>query len=182
MIFLYKNLVEKGYSDYQIKKQVQEKKLYMIKKGVYSTTKNYDYLEFICKKHPNAIITLQTACECYGILKNNQDIYYIATKQKDRKIKNDKLKQIFMTDSLYQIGAHQVKYKNYYIRIYDLERLLIEIVRNKINLDYDIYHKMINGYKKIFKLLNKDKLNHYITLFKDSKIKTRISQEVFELN
>ena len=182
MLYLYKDLVRKGYSDYQIKKQVQEKKLYMVQKGVYSTTKNYDYLEYLTKKHPNGIVTLETACICYSLLKKKPTVYYIATKQKDRKIKDDKVKQIFMTDSLYAVGANIITYQQYNIKIYDLERLLVEIVRNKTNLDYNTYIDIIQNYQKISKLLNKNKLEQYIALFKDKRIGERIYRDILNKN
>lgn len=180
MILLYKDLTKKGLSDYQIKKLVKENKLFMIKKGAYSTNEDYNYLEYISKKHPNAIFTLNTACQCYGLIKNNKPLYYVATKQKDRKIKDESIKQIFMTDDLYYIGISKITYQGFNILIYDLERLLIEVVRNKVNISYEDYHEIINSYKKISKLLNKNKLNNYISYFKDKKIVQRINREVFE--
>lgn len=179
MLYLYKDLTKKGLSDYQIKKKVEGRQLFMVQKGVYSTTEEYDYLEYLVKKHPNAIVTLETACICYSLIKKKPETYYLATKQKDRKIKDEKVKQIFMTDSLYNIGANVITYQQYNIKIYDLERLLVEVVRNKINIDYDTYISIINSYQKISKLLNKNKLQHYIQLFKDKRIEERINNEVF---
>lgn len=182
MVILYKNLVEQGYSDYKIKKMLKEKKLFMVDKGIYSTEENYDFLECITKKHPNVIITLLTACKCYGLLDEFSDVYYVATKQKDRKIRDSRVKQIFMSDYLYDIGARKITYHNYTIKIYDLERTLIEIARNKINLDFDIYSKVIDNYKKISKLINKRKIELYLKNFKDARIKERIQREVFDEN
>lgn len=179
MLYLYKDLTNKGLSDYQIKKQVQDKKLFMVQKGVYSTTENYDYLEYLTKKHPNGIVTLETACICYSLIKKKPQIYYLATKQKDRKIKDEKVKQIFMTDSLYNVGANIITYQHYNIKIYDLERLLVEVVRNKVNMEYDTYVSIIASYKKISKLLNKNKLQQYIGIFKDKRIEERIQKEIF---
>ncbi len=179
MIYLYTDLTKRGISDYQIKKKVAAKELYMIKKGVYSTTPDFNYLEYISHKHPNAVIDLTTACHCYGLLKKDTKPYFIATKQKDRKIKDENIKQIFMTDSLYNIGISKVTYQGFNILIYDLERLLIEVTRNKVNLSYDDYHEIIHGYHRIAKLLNKKKLNEYIVHFKDKKIIERINKEVF---
>ncbi len=179
MIYLYKDLTKLGLSDYQIKQKIKNQELYMVKKGVYSTAKEFEYLEYISKKHPNAVFTLQTACYCYGLIKKSGDIYYIATKQKDRKILDENIKQIFMTTSLYSIGVSKITYHNFNILIYDLERLLIEIVRNKMSLDYEVYHEIINNYKKIKKLLNKTKLENYIKEFKNPKIFERINNEVF---
>lgn len=180
MLYLYKDLANKGLSDYQIKKNVQDKKLHMVQKGVYSTTENYDYLEYLTKKHPNAIVTLETACVCYSLIKKKSEIYYLSTKQKDRKIRDEKVKQIFMTDTLYNVGANIITYQHYNIKIYDLERLLVEVVRNKVNMDFETYIDIINSYKKIAKLLNKKKLEQYIRLFKDKRIEERIQKEVFK--
>lgn len=182
MIYLYKDLTKKGLSDYKIKKCVSNKELYMIDKGAYSTTINYNPLELIAKKHPNAVFTLMTACHCYGLLKSDNEPYYIATKQKDRKIISDKIKQVFMTDKLYYIGVSKITYQGFNILIYDLERLLVEVVRNKVNIDYDTYHEIINSYKRISRLLNKNKLESYVKEFKDPRIKERINREVFEMS
>jgi hypothetical protein len=180
MIYLYTDLTKKGLSDYQIKKKVSNNELYMIKKGAYSTTIKYNYLEYIAKKHPNAVFTLLTACHCYGLYKKESNVFYLATKQKDRKILDEQVKQIFMTDHLYEIGISKITYQGFNILIYDLERLLIEVVRNKVNLSYDDYHEVIESYQRISKLLNKTKLNQYISNFKDPKIRMRIEKEVFK--
>ena len=179
MIYLYKDLTKNGYSDYQIKKMVRENRLYMIEKGVYSDKPVYDFLEVITKKHPNVIVTLETACYCYKLL-NHCSTYVVATKQKDRKILDQNVKQIYMTDTLYPIGKSTVTYHGYPIHIYDLERLLIEIVRNKINIDYEIYQTIIQNYRKLGRLLNLSKLKSYITYFKDEKIWMRIEKEVIQ--
>lgn len=179
MIYLYKDLTKSGLTDYKIKKMLSDNSLYMVKKGVYSTSLDYNYLEYLAKKHNNIVFTLTTACYIYGLIKENPLPYYVATKQNDRKILDDNVKQIYMTDSLYEIGLNSVKYLGFHINIYDLERLLIEVVRNKKNIDFDVYSEIVSGYKRINKLLNKDKLNNYINNFKDPKIKYRIEKEIF---
>ncbi len=182
MIVRHKDLVSRGYSAYQIKKMVRDKKLFFVKKGVYSTNDEIDYFEMITKKHPNAIFTLQTAAYIYGLTNTLGDIYYVATKQKDRKFKEDFIKQIFMTDQLYKIGINSMTYKKNNIKAYDLERLLIEIVRNKTNIDNDIYREIIENYSKIAKLLNKKKLEKYLIYFMNPKIIERIKKEVYKID
>lgn len=180
MIHLYKDLTKQGYSDYQIKKMVREEQLYMVEKGVYSVNQMYDPLEVIVKKHPNAVVTLETACFCYKLLSKQKLPYVVATKQKDRKILDERVKQIFMTDTLYPIGKITITYQSYPIHIYDLERLLIEVVRNKTNMDYDVYQEIIQSYRKLNRLLNVDKLNSYMKYFKNPKIMIRIEKEIFQ--
>jgi len=180
MIIRHKDLVNNGYSAYQIKKLVEDKKLYFIKKGIYSTDKNINYFEMIAKKHPNAIYTLETAAYIYKLKKTLPNIYYVASKQKDRKMKEEYIKQVFMTDELYRIGVNNMTYQNVNIKAYDLERLLIEVVRNKTKLDGDSYKEIIESYSKISKLLNKRKLETYLPYFKNPKIVERINKEVFK--
>ena len=83
-----------------------------------------------------------------------------------------------MTDSLYPIGMNKVKYLGFDIKIYNLERLLVEVLRNKKTLDFELYQEIINGYKKISKLLNKNKIDEYISYFKDPKISYRLKNDV----
>lgn len=178
MVFSYKELNERGYSDYKIKKMLVDEQLFFIKKGMYSTIKDFNYLEYISKKHPNAIITLESACYCYGLLNKDKPFYRVATKQKDRKIKDDYIQQIFMTDSLYKIGVNVITYKGFRIKIYDLERLLIEVARNKVVLSYEDYHEIMDNYKRLVRLINKEKLYEYMKFFKDERIKKRIKREL----
>lgn len=181
MIIRHKDLVNKGYSAYQIKKLVNENKLFFVKKGVYSTDKNINYFEVIAKKHPNAVYTLETAAYIYKLKKKLPSLYYVASKQKDRKMKEEYIKQVFMTDDLYHVGINNMTYMNVNMRAYDLERLLIEIVRNKTNIDNDSYKEIINSYSAISGLLNKRKLEEYLTHFKNPKILERINKEVFKI-
>lgn len=181
MVMTYKDLSEKGYSDYRIKQLLLSNNLFMIEKGLYSTSKENDNLEIISKKHPNAIITLQSACYCYRLLDKEPYPCIIATKQKDRKINDKMIKQIFMSDKYYNIGVNIIKYKGFNIKIYDLERLLIEVIRYKTKLDYDIYIKIVNNYKKIKKLLKKEKILNYLEIFNDQKLIDRLKKDFFEI-
>ena len=52
MILLHKELIEKYKSDYEIKKLIQEGKIFKIEKGIYSDKKDVNYLEIISKKYP----------------------------------------------------------------------------------------------------------------------------------
>lgn len=180
MIYLYKDLTRKGFTDYQIKKLVKNQQLYMIEKGVYSKSPTYDPLEVIIKKHPNGIVTLELACYCYRLLNQKPKQYVIATKQKDRKILDPRVKQIFMTTKFYDLGKNTITYQGFKMEIYDLERLLIEVVRNKTNIDYEVYQEIIINYHKLRRLLNLEKLNEYMTHFKDPKIEKRIYVEVLK--
>lgn len=181
-MFTFTDLQSKGLSSYQIKKLVEEGKLYKIENGLYSTKKENTNLEVIATLYTKDIITLNSAFYYYGLIKKEPSIIYIASVQKARKIKRDNIKQIFMSDHLLHIGEVKMKYKNVSFNTYSLERLLIELVRNKTSIDSITYDEAINSYKKLINLLNKNKVKEYITYFKDPKIEYRINKEVYNGN
>ena len=178
-MYTFVDLQNKGLSSYQIKKLVSEGKLYKIENGLYSTKKNNSLLEVVATLYIQDIITLDSAFFYYGLIKKEPEVIYLASLQKARKIKRDNVKQIFMSDHLLHIGEVKMKYKNISFNTYCLERLLIELVRNKTSIDSVVYDEAIKSYKKITRLLNKSKLDEYITYFKDNKIKYRIEKEVY---
>lgn len=182
MIYMHNDFIKRGYKDYHVKRLMKEGKLFFIEKGVYSTKKEINYFEYIVKKHPNALFDLWTACYCYGFLKENKMPYVIATKQKDRKIKNENIKQVFMSDDLYHLGNNILKFEGIKVKTFDIERLLIEVVRNKTKIEYEIYIEIIESYKKIKNLLNKRKLLLYLPYFKDKRIENRIAKEIFAID
>ncbi len=47
-------------------------------------------------------------------------------------------------------------------------------------MDYEDYHEIIRSYQKLMRLLNLEKLESYISYFKDPKIVSRIEKEVFQ--
>lgn len=178
MLYMYKELKQKGLTNYKIKKMLDSKQLYKLECGLYSETLINSKLEIVIKMHKDCVITLLSAFYCYGLIKEEPTYVYLATYQNARKILDINVRQTFMTTKLYRLGVNKMTYKGILLDIYSLERLLIELVRNKINIDYDIYKEVCASYKKLGKLLNKNKLREYLNYFKDKKIVYRIKEDV----
>lgn len=49
MIYTHRELKDKGMSNYNINKKVENKELYKIENGLYSDTERYNQLEYIVK-------------------------------------------------------------------------------------------------------------------------------------
>ena len=161
MLKTYKELLlDYGTLDY-IKNLINKGKLYKIDKGIYSTTKKYNNLEFISKKYPNAIITLDSALSFYKLTNKKTNVVTIATLHKSRVYKNDSIKQFFIKDNLFYIGKINIDG----INIYDKERLLIEVIRNKNKYEIDEYLKIIDNYKTISNELDFNKIYNYLNYF-----------------
>ena len=180
MIYTYTELKDKNIDDYTIRKMIKNKELYKIDCGLYSDTKYYNHLEYIVKKYPNAIFTFDSAFFYLDFTDYIPDKYFLATSNNSKKIKNENVEQIFMSNKFFEVGKIQIKYNNIPINIYDKERMLIELVRNKNKIPFDYYKEVILNYRDISNEINIDKLSNYLDYFKNSKnIFETIQREVF---
>lgn len=179
MLYRYSELLknEKFNTDRKIKLALSEKRLFKLDCGFYSFDSRCSELEFITKKYDNAVFNFDSAFYYYGLTDNIPDKYYLSTKKKARKIKDDRVIQTFMDDRYFNIGITYIYYNNVRIKIYDKERMLIELVRNKNNMSYDMYKEIINNYRSIVDELNFLKLQDYLSNFKNKDKYLKIIQE-----
>ena len=168
MILNHKELLEKYKSDVVIKKLIIEEKLFKIDKSLYSTEKDYSNLEFILKKYNNFIFTMETALYLYGFKEIKLNNYSIATKRKAKVIKNELIKQYFIPDDLYEIGLTRINYNGYEVKLYDKERLLLEIIKNKEKIDNDLYENIMREYRNNITNISISKIYDYIKYYKKS--------------
>ena len=179
MIYKYSELLKKRIytSDVDIKKAITNSKLFKIDFGLYSDKKINSKLEIISKKYENYIFNSDSAFFYHGLTDNIPSKYYIASKRGSQKIKNEDIVQTFMDDKYFEIGDTFIFYNNIKLRIYDKERMLIELVRNKNNISYDMYKEIINNYRSIIDSLNLLKLQDYLSKFNDGEKYLKIIQE-----
>lgn len=149
MLLSYQECLEKYGTDYKIKKNLQEGKLYVKEKGIYSDKRYVPELEIISKKYPNAIITLNSAFYYYGLTDTIPDFYYVATQKSSRKISDTRVKQIYDNSVAFEMGKTTIEYDGVDITIYNKERLLVELIRNKRKFSFDLYKELITSYRKI---------------------------------
>lgn len=65
-------------------------------------------------------------------------------------------------------------------KIYDKERMLIELLRNKNLMPYDLYKEIVGNYRKIIEKLQIWRIQEYAELFPKKKmIKKALEEEIF---
>ena len=180
MLYNYNELLSKYRRDYQIKKAVKNKELYKIEKGIYSDVPSVHYLSVINKKYPYAVITSFSAYYYHNLTDVIPDKIYLSTDRKNRMIYSNKIKQIRMQDELYNLGKTQIEYEGIIINIYDKERMLIDLARNKNQIGYDLYKEIISNYRKQVNTLDTQKIEEYLQYFVNGdRIFEIIQDEVF---
>lgn len=180
MIFTYKECIEKYGNDYQLTRAVAEESIYRVESGVYSTERYSWDLEVIVKKYPNAILTGEYAFYYHGLTDVIPEKYHIATKAKAAKLLDVRIEQIYIRDDLLQLGVDEEEINGITVKIYDKERMLIELLRNKNTMPYDLYKEIIGNYRKIIDKLQIWRIQEYAEIFPKSKmIKKALEEEVF---
>ena len=170
MIYTGRELKEK-YGNYQrINKAVESGQLIKLAHGIYiDTDPHLSELEGLFLRYPNAILTLQSAFAFYGLSDYVPDKYYIATMQNAHVIGNGKVKQMFITNDIFDIGKQTLETQYGTINIYDKERLLIELFRLKSKLDYPYFKEIVGSYRQLMANheLDNHKIVKYCSLFKN---------------
>lgn len=165
MLYTYKEAEKKFGSEYQLLKALKDNKIFKIEKGIYSDEKHVNYLALISKKYPNAIFTMDSAFFYHNLTDVIPENQYLAVKRDSMKIKDKEIVQIKVIDSLFSIGASELVVNGVKIKIYDKERMLIELIRNRKSIGFDYYKEIIANYRERKEELNPKKIASYISAF-----------------
>ena len=148
-------------SDYMIQQKVKSGELYEVGKAIYSEEKHVPELAVLFFKYPNAILTMHSAFYMHELTDSIPDDYDLATGRDAAKIKDRKVKQYFIAENFLMQGAVTADYKGYKIRLYNKERMLIELLRFKTKLPFDYYKEVLRNYRQILPQLNIQEVQDY---------------------
>ncbi len=179
MLLTYNECIQKYGSDYKLKKEIIKGTIFMQAKGVYSTTRNVSDIEIFMSKYPKAVFTDRSAFYYHSLSDVIPDFFYLATKREDTRIRDAKVKQSFVKSELFGAGIEVMNYNNIKIRIYNKERMLVELMRFKSKLPFDYYKEIIQNYRKITELMDYGLVEDYAYMFRNGEsIMNQIQMEV----
>lgn len=180
MLYFRNELDKTKYSTYRLNKAIENKELFKIDSGLYSDVEFVNPLEIITKKYPNAVFTSDSAYYYYDLTDVIPDSFYLATKRSDKRINDTDIKQIFISDNLFEFGKTQIEVDNVKINIYDEERMLVELIRKKNTIPFDYYKEIITNYRKRVDKLDIYKIGEYISYYKnEASLYDTLMREVF---
>ncbi|MBR1757424.1 MAG: hypothetical protein IJ744_01685 [Lachnospiraceae bacterium] len=180
MLYTYKECQERWGSDYQIKKQIIECKLFQIEKGIYSDTPDVSTLAVISAKYPKAIFTMDSAFYYHGLTDVIPDEYHIATEKHSINLGDHRICQYYINSEILNIGVISMTRRDASFKIYDRERMLIELLRYKNKLPFDYYKEILRNYRDRIYQLDIERIQEYAATFPKSKmISEALDAEVF---
>lgn len=180
MVFSYKELKNKYKSNYQIKKLIKKGLIYKVDDGIYSDKFNCHYLEIVLKKYPNAVVSGNSAFYYHNLTKVIPSRVYITTNRNSGRYNDSNIKQSYTYDKYLSLGKTYIDYEGVKVAIYDKERMLLELVKNKSIIAYDYYKEIIHNYRKIIDKLDICKLQEYASVYPNGdRLMAMIQNEVF---
>jgi hypothetical protein len=180
MLLSYSNCLKEWQSDYQIKRQIKNGDLYQIEKGVYSDEPFASTLAVITFKYPKGIITMDSAFYYHGLTDVIPDVIHLATDKHAIYINDKRVHQYYVPSNILNVGVTILRRRDATIRIYDKERMLIELLRFKNKFPFDYYKEIIGNYRNIIYNLDIERIQDYAASFPRSKmINDALEMEVF---
>lgn len=165
-ILTYEEAVEQVGSKYLLSKAIKDGELYKITRGLYSSIEHPDPLVVAHAAWPDSIVTMDSALFEYGLTDVVPDGVHIATARDATRILSPGYRQYFIENGLLKPGAIEIEKPEGIIRIYNKERLLVEVMRRQAFLPLDYYKEVIVSYRRISDEIDIRLVEDYIDLFK----------------
>ena len=149
---------------------VEKNLLKRIAHGLYAKPdKNINEFWLMGEKYKNGIYSHNTALYFYGMT-DRTPLQMDMTFPNNNRVKNDFLNVHYIKKEFHDIGLTELKLDDgFIIRIYNIERTICDIIRDRNKIDLQIFNTAINEYMK-----RKDKnlilLSEYAEKFKIGKI------------
>jgi len=165
-----KMVVDANIAKIYLTKLVKERKLFRTDRGVYSISNN-KVDEYYTMQVQSKVIVFShfTALEIQGFYKNIDKKTQITVPQGYNASKFNDEKVFYDNKKNYNKGLIEVEYKGNILKLYDIERSVCDIIKNRHRFDELEYYKFINFYFNI-EHLNYKKLLEYSTILKISEL------------
>ena len=162
MIMTYNECIEQLNGISLFRKALSEGKLYKLEKGIYSNQKYESVLSILAYKYPNAVLTLNSAFYYHGLTDVIPESYYFVTDKDASKIKDIRVTQSFDNSGHLMLGAVETNVEDTAVLMYNRERMLVELIRNKPKIPFDYYKEIVESYRGLKYDLDFAKVDDYI--------------------
>lgn len=180
MIYSAQEVIKKYGTRYNLSKALKRKEIFKLEHGIYSDKDLVNPMIIISKKYPSAIITMDSAFYYYDLTDVIPRKTYVATNRNSNIINDEKIVQIKVPKDILNFGKDEVIVDGEKVKMYNKERLLVELIRKKNQIPFDYYKEIISNYRKIVDELDMYKIEEYLSLYKNGvNIANALLREVF---
>jgi len=174
-ILKYSDFVQLGYNQRQIRNLEQNKIIERVGKGIYAH-KDYfpDMLKVYQMGNSRLIYSHETAAYLHDLTNRFPRFFSVTTESGYHLRKKDRLNVHYIKKDLFQLGIEDIKdVSGNIIKVYDKERTVCDIIRNKDKIELQVYAEVIQNYFD-----GKVKLNKLSRYAKDLGISNKVAEVV----
>ena len=165
MLLSAQECLEKFGNHYQIAAQIKTGGLRKVAHGLYSDGTRHHELEILQTRYPTSVVTMLSAYYYYDLTDNISDKCHLAVERGSTKILDPNVVEYFVPKGTGAIGVEEIVLQGVPMRIFDKERLLIETVRMRTKMPFDLYHEVIGNFRQISEELYPAKMEDYLDAF-----------------
>ena len=167
-------------SDYAIRKAIEEGSLFRVGRGLYSRSPTPGFLAIEMARHPDAIVCLDSAFFYHGLTDMVPDSLHLATSRSAKRISDPAVCQHFVPQAILRIGETTMERNGAKLRIYDLERAAIDVIRMRPRLPYDLCKEVILSLRARSRDMYPARIADYLEHFpRRDSILDAIEKEIF---
>ena len=166
MLLVYEDAVNEYGSLYKVKKAVSEGKLFKVSPGIYSRKAEVSDIERIMVSCRYAVFTMDSAFYFLGLTDVIPEQMHIAIGRHMTRPKEAGVKVYFESPNYSGVGKTEMVFNGSYIRCYDRERMLLELVRHRKKMAFDYYKEIVQSYRRLKDEIDFAKLDDYIDAMK----------------
>ena len=180
MIYSGKEAIEKYGTRYNLSKALKNKEIFRLEHGIYSDKDLVNPMIIASKKYSSAIITMDSAFYYYDLTDVIPKKTFIATNRNSNIIHDSNIVQIRIPKEKLNQGKEVVLIDGEKVKMYNKERLLVELIRKRNQIPFDYYKELVSNYRKIVDDLDMYKIEEYLSLYKnESNIADVLLREFF---
>jgi hypothetical protein len=146
-LYTYKEALEEFGSRAEIARRLATDELFSPMRNIYSTESYADPLTITMKRYPQGIVTALTAFYIHGLTDKVPDKIDLATRRNSTRNNDPDIRQHFVAEHLFEIGATAVEHDGVKARIYDLESLIFYLVHHDDKLPFDLFKEVMKSYR-----------------------------------
>lgn len=161
-MFTYGEALERAGSRHALRKLLDSGDVRRVSRNLYCERDDaQSSLAGIFKLYPNAIVTGLTALYLHGLIDMPPDRVDVATKRGGTKIRSESVHQSFIPGSWLDVGASRIVFNGEELPVYDIERMLLELMRSRNKMPHDLYREAVRSYRERAAELDIYKLEDY---------------------
>ena len=144
-----KQLRNAGFTHYQLNQLIQNGEVLKVKQGVYKwNDSDRSELAEVAQIVPEGIVCLYSACQYYELSTFVASAYHVAIPKKSKVVLPDypPIKLYYWETVSYQIGQTEIKQDGVSIKMYDLEKTVCDVIRQRNKVGLDLVREVVITY------------------------------------